>query len=120
MAHVLGARARIPHGIANALCLLPAMRFYVDRAPEKIAALADPLLVHDDVTGEQDRSRAALNTIEALIGGLGFDLDLQSYGVKRDDLRDMAEVTAATRRLMLQSPVEATADEVEQLFQSIY
>ncbi len=120
MAHVLGARARIPHGIANALCLLPAMRFYVERAPEKIAALADPLLVRDKLSGDEDRAAAALDTMETLIGGLGFDLDLRSYGVQRDDLRDMAEVTAATRRLMLQSPVEATADEVEELFQSIY
>jgi alcohol dehydrogenase len=120
MAHVLGARARIPHGIANALCLLPAMRFYVQRTPEKIAALADPLLVADSVTGGPARAAAALDIMETLIGGLGFDLDLQSYGVKREDLRDMAEVTAATKRLMQQSPVEATADEVEQLFESIF
>jgi alcohol dehydrogenase len=120
MAHVLGARARIPHGIANALCLLPVMRFYVERTPEKIAALAGPLLVADSVTGGPARAAAALDIIERLIGGLGFDLDLKSYGVKREDLRDMAEVTAATKRLMQQSPVEATADEVEQLFESIY
>ncbi|HJO06867.1 MAG TPA: iron-containing alcohol dehydrogenase [Chloroflexota bacterium] len=120
MAHVLGARARIPHGIANALCLLPAMRFYVERAPEKIAALADPLLVADSVTGGPARAAAALDIMEGLIGGLSFDLDLKSYGVKREDLHNMAEVTAATKRLMQQSPVEATAYEVEQLFESIY
>jgi alcohol dehydrogenase len=125
MAHVLGARARIPHGIANALCLLPAMRFYVERAPEKIAMLADPLGVDDRLsagrmTDVKGRAQAALDIMESLIGGLGFELKLQSYGVDRDDLRDMAEVTAGTKRLMQQSPVEATADEVEGLFQSIY
>lgn len=120
MAHVLGARARIPHGIANALCLLPAMRLYVERTPEKIAALADPMLVGDEVTGGPARAQAVMDIMEKLIAGLGFELDLRSYDVKREDLRDMAEVTAATKRIMLQSPVVATADEVEELFQSIF
>ena len=33
LAHAIGARARIPHGVANTVCLLPVMRLAAEQQP---------------------------------------------------------------------------------------
>ena len=40
LAHAIGARAGIPHGVANTLCLLPVMRLAAEQNPDLMAELA--------------------------------------------------------------------------------
>ena len=55
LAHAIGARARIPHGVANTVCLLPVMRLTAERNPTLLADLAAPLGVPADVTDATER-----------------------------------------------------------------
>ena len=55
MAHVIGAWAKIPHGVANTLCLLPVMGFCAERAPELVGGMAEPL---GAANGADDAERA--------------------------------------------------------------
>ena len=56
MAHVIGAWAQIPHGVANTLCLLPVMRFCAERVPQRVAGMAEPLGVPASVSGDAERA----------------------------------------------------------------
>ena len=120
LAHVLGARAGVPHGLANAIFLLPIMRFYAERVPEKIDGLAGAVGVPDSVTDSQERADQAVAIMEKMVTDVEIDQKLGNYGVAESDLHDYAETTVATRRLMLQSPVDATVEDVEAVLQSIY
>ena len=120
MAHVLGARARVPHGLANAIFLLPVMRFYANRAPEQINRLAGAVGVSDSVTDQQARADQAVGIMEKMVNDVEIDRKLGNYGVKEEDLQGIAETTVATRRLMLQSPVDATVQDVLGMLQGIY
>ena len=120
LAHVLGARAGVPHGLANAIFLLPIMRFYAERVPEKIDGLAGAVGVPDSVTDSQERADQAVAIMEKMVNDVEIDQKLGNYRVEESDLRDYAETTVATRRLMLQSPVDATVEDVEAVLQSIY
>ena len=120
LAHVLGARAGVPHGLANAIFLLPIMRFYAERVPEKIDGLAGAVGVPDSVTDSQERADQAVAIMERMVTDVEIDQKLGNYGVAESDLHDYAETTVATRRLMLQSPVDATVEDVEAVLESIY
>ena len=120
LAHVLGARARVPHGLANAIFLLPIMQFYAERVPEKIDGLAGAVGVPDSVTDTQARADQAVAIMKKMVNDVEIDRNLGNYDVKKSDLRGYAEAAVATRRLMLQSPVDATVEDVEGILEEIY
>ena len=120
LAHVLGARARVPHGLANAIFLLPVMRFYADRVPEKIDGLASAVGVSDSITDKQARADETVAIMQEMVDDVEIDRKLGHYDLEEADIPGLAEATVATRRLMLQSPVDATVEDVQTILESIY
>ena len=96
------------------------MQFYAERVPEKIDGLAGAVGVPDSVTDTQARADRAVAIMEKMVNDVEIDRNLGNYDVKKSDLRGYAEAAVATRRLMLQSPVDATIEDVEAVLQAIY
>ncbi|MCH7630092.1 MAG: iron-containing alcohol dehydrogenase, partial [Proteobacteria bacterium] len=120
MAHTIGAWAKIPHGVANTLCLLPVMRFCAERVPNLMAGIAEPLGVPDTVAGDEARARAAVDRMVELVDQVGLPTQLSNAGVKRAWLPDVARIAAGTKRLMRQSPVQATEAELLEMLEAVY
>ena len=120
LAHAIGARARIPHGVANTLCLLPVMRLTAERNPTLMADLAEPLGVPADVTDAPERARAAVAVMERLVAQVGLPTQLREVGVERAWLPDVAAATLGNTRLVLNSPVQPNAAELTSLLAEIF
>ena len=120
LAHAIGARARIPHGAANTLCLLPVMRLAAERNPTLMADLAEPLGVPADVTDAPERARAAVAVMERLVAQVGLPTQLREVGVERAWLPDVAAATLGNTRLVLNSPVQPNAAELTGLLEEAF
>jgi alcohol dehydrogenase class IV len=79
LAHPLGARFRIPHGLVCAVLLAPVMRFNRESCPEKYARL-DGLMGGD-----------AAAFVERLLHELDIPSDLRSFGVRPADVALLVE-----------------------------
>ena len=99
MAQALGGRYGLPHGAMNALCLPPAMRFNAAVVPWAMTAVP-------------------VERVEELARLAGFER-LRDFGVQHEDLADLAEA-AALRGGNRNNPREATPDEIEEMFDSIW
>ena len=120
LAHAIGARARIPHGVANTVCLLPVMRQAADRNPALVAELAVPLGVSADVTGAAERARAAVGVMERLVDQVGLPTTLREVGVERSWLPDVAAATLSNTRVVHNSPVQSNAAELTRLLEGSF
>ena len=120
LAHAIGARARIPHGVANTLCLLPVMRLAAEQNPSLMAELADPLGVSSDVSGAAERAQAAVAVMERLVAQVGLPTKLRDVGVQRAWLPDVAAATLTNTRVVANSPVQPNAGELTRLLQGIF
>ncbi len=120
LAHAIGARAGIPHGVANTLCLLPVMRLAAEQNPALMAELADPLGVSSDVSGATERAQAAVAVMERLVDQVGLPTRLEEVGVQRAWLPDVAAATLTNTRVANNSPVQPDADELTSLLEGIY
>ena len=120
LAHAIGARARIPHGVANTVCLMPVMRQAAERNPALVAELAEPLGVSAHVTGEAERAQAAVGVMERLVDQVGLPTTLHEVGVERSWLPDVAAATLSNTRVVQNSPVQPNADELTTLLEAIY
>lgn len=120
LAHAIGARARIPHGVANTVCLLPVMRLAAERNPALMAELAGPLGVPAAVSAAPERAQAAVATIERLVDQVGLPANLREVNVERSWLPDVAAATLGNTRVVANSPVQLNAAELTNLLEEAY
>jgi maleylacetate reductase len=107
MAQALGGRYGLPHGAMSAICLAPALRFNFPVAGPEIERFGEAMGRHDPV----DR-------VEALARLGGFTL-LRHFEVPKEELDEVAE-EAAGRRGAKANPRPVSADEIAELYRSVW
>jgi maleylacetate reductase len=106
MAQAVGGTYGIPHGAANAICLPPALQFNKQVAPDAIARFGEA------IGGD------AIERVRELARLGGFER-LRELGVPEGDLPALAAATAQ-RAGAQANPRPATADQIAELFRSVW
>jgi maleylacetate reductase len=104
MAQALGGRYGLPHGVLNAICLPPALRFNAEFVPP---AFGEALGTGDPAARVEELAR---------LGGIGR---LRELGVPREELPEVAEAVAA-RPGARANPRPASAADILGLLESVY
>ena len=109
LAQLVGGRSGIPHGLANAVILAPALRFNLpavgDAGPRIGGALGDP----DDPAGAVDRLRERL----------GLPATLAAAGVTREDVEAVL-MSAPASPAVRGNPRPAGADELREVIEAAW
>jgi alcohol dehydrogenase class IV len=111
VAHPLGGRFDVPHGVALAMVFGECLRYNRVERVERLARLAEPLGVQDASQSDERNADAAIDAIERLIRDVRLDRRLESFGVARDDLAVLVEDTLADA-VMANTPRKAGAEDV--------
>ena len=93
IAHQLGARCNVPHGITSCVMLPHIMKFNRPATEERQAFIARAIGLK---VGRMSNKEAAVKASEAVLGlirKLGLPHRLRDVGVKRDDFEALAEDT---------------------------
>ena len=104
MAQALGGRYGLPHGVLNAICLPPALRFNAEFLP---SAFGEALGTDDPASRVEELAR---------LGGIGR---LRDLGVPREELPEVAEAVAA-RPGTRANPRPASPPEILALLESVF
>jgi maleylacetate reductase len=107
MAQALGGRYGLPHGVLNAICLPPALRFNAEVATDAIRRLGEALGAGDPAARVEELSRGA---------GIGR---LRDLGVPEGELGEVAE-TIAARPGARANPRPSSPAQIEQLLRSVW
>ena len=91
MAHPLGARYDIAHGVANALLLPFVMEYNKPAALKKFGDIARAMGV--DVKGmtEEQAADAAIEAVRKLSKAIGIPQRLRDIGIKEEQLKQLSE-----------------------------
>lgn len=116
LAHQLGARCGVPHGIGSALLLPPVLRFNRPAAEERFTVLAQALGIAPANRSPADQ---AVDAIAGLIDRLGMPKRLSEAGVKRADLAPVVAATAGDPTVK-NNPRPASAAEIMGLLEGIF
>jgi maleylacetate reductase len=107
MAQALGGRYGLPHGALNAISLPPALRFNQPVAGAEIERFGEAMATHDPVGRVEELARLG-----------GFTL-LRHLGVPENELDEVA-AEAAERRGAKANPRPASAEEIAELYRSVW
>lgn len=114
------ATYHLPHGLLMAAVGPMGIAFNCMAAPEKYARVAEILGCNTTGMNVYEKAECAVAGFERLLSDLNVQPGLAVYGVKREDIRGIAERAAATQRLMENNPRKATADDLEKLIEKYF
>lgn len=120
MAHPVGARFRVPHGLANAILLPYIMRYNLPAAPQKYAQIAAALGEdHLQAVPLEAGAAKAVGAVVKLSRELEIPENLKELGIKENDLERLAG-EAMTSGNVLANPRETCFNEMVALFKEAY
>jgi alcohol dehydrogenase class IV len=117
LAHPLGGRYDMHHGLANAILLPVVLTKNLEHAPEKYALIANAMGI--DTRGKTRAEAASLvpQQIEKLIRALDIPTRLSQVGVQAEDIPSLAR-DAAEDLCMMTNPQRYNVREIEALYRS--
>lgn len=114
VAHSLGGRYNVPHGLANAVLLPIGLELYGKRVYKKLHRLA----VAAEVADPQDSHRAGAYKFVAAVRGMNARMNIPESlsDVRREDVPSMAVHAAAEANPLYPVPVLMNAGELERFY----
>ncbi|PPF85607.1 NAD-dependent alcohol dehydrogenase [Subtercola sp. Z020] len=95
IAHPLGGRFDIPHGLALCIVIEEVLRFNLPVREERLARVAFALGIGDSRASVTENAEAAVTAVADLAAQVGMTATLTSFGVSRGDLESLAADTLA-------------------------
>ncbi len=115
MAHQLGGFYDLPHGVCNAILLPHVSRFNLISKLDRYADIAVALGENIEGLSAREAAERALTAIQTLSEDVGIPSDLTQLGVKKEDLKIMAE-NAQKDACGATNPRRPTLDDVIQIY----
>jgi alcohol dehydrogenase class IV len=117
MAHPLGYRYHIPHGMLCGLLLPYTMAYNVDYATCKYARVAGLLGVDTHKLDEQVAARIAVDRVRELVTTVGIPTHLATFGVVQEDFPAIAQASLPSGSLK-HNPRPLAAEDVKAILAS--
>lgn len=118
LSYPLGGKYHIPHGIANAVLLMPVMRFNSSACADRLVRIYDALAMRGaDTPGE--KAQAVLERMAEIVRKIGIPADLTAYGVKLDDLEELVQAGLGVQRLLKNNRRIVTAADARMIYRQV-
>ena len=117
VAHSLGGRYNIPHGLANAVLLPHVLEAYGDSAHKKLWELACALKLCDESTSLKEGAEHMI----AMIRRMNAEMDIPETlpGIRREDIPKLAAHAEAEANPLYPVPKLMTRGELEQFYYDV-
>ncbi|MDX3906438.1 MAG: iron-containing alcohol dehydrogenase [Pigmentiphaga sp.] len=120
LAHPLGSHFHVPHGLANALVMVPILKFNLPAAQACYAELGralDPALRD---AGDERAAQAFIGMMDRHVSSAPIPRRLREVGVSQDDLPVLAEAAMTVDRLLINNPRDLTRDDAFALYSDVF
>lgn len=118
LAYPLGGKYHIPHGVSNAMMLLPVMRF------NEMECIPEFVKIHDSMGEDvrrtpEEKGNWLLRKLEYFIKELEIPSDLKEFGVGREDLTELVTAGMAVQRLLVNNKRPVTEEDARRFYLEI-
>lgn len=119
-AYALAEGFHLPHGLSNALVLLPIMKFNVSGSPEVYGQLAKA--VFPELSGQTDAEAAncLIERLQSLLEAVALNKRLREFGIQKGDLESLAKSASGLDRLLRNNPRKIGYDDAMHIFATAF
>jgi len=119
LSYPLGGKYHVPHGVANAILLLPVMRFNYECCKEKFAAVARNVGLAAEGMDEEQAAGLLLEKTAQIIKDLKIPSDYSAWGVNISDLEALVEAGMKVTRLLNNNMRTVTTEDARALYKEV-
>jgi len=116
LAYPIGRQFHVPHGLSNALVLLPVLEFNLSEADAMYAELADAVRATERTWHRSASGRAFIDAMATIVGELGLERTLGELGVIEADLPGLATDAMKVQRLLVNNPRDVSYEQALALY----
>ena len=120
LAYPLGGQFHVPHGLSNALVLLPVLDFNAPAVGAMYGELARDLLDDGAPACQEATASAFIRAISDLLAVMPFERRLRDVGVGEAHLASLANDAMAVQRLLVNNPREVTYLDALAIYRSVH
>ena len=122
LSYPLGGKYHIPHGVSNAMLLLPVMRFNQSACLKEFGELYDAVEGKEGQSEQmtaEEKAEKLLGRMEEIIRRLEIPSSLAAFGIGEEALEDLVSAGLEVKRLLNNNKKEVTAEAARQLYLEI-
>lgn len=120
LAYPLGGKFHIPHGEANSMLLPHVTRFNLDHIQDRMAVIAREIgVVSNREASAAEAAEALISQIEEWTKRLNIPQNLKEFGIKEDDVTELAEAASKVTRLLNNNPKELSVSDMEDIYRKL-
>lgn len=116
LAYPLGGQFQVPHGLSNALVLLPVLEFNLPEADALYRELSDAVRAGERTWHRSASGRAFVDAMAIIVGELGLERTLGDVGVIEADLPGLATNAMNVQRLLVNNPRDVSYEQALALY----
>ncbi len=120
LAYPLGGRYHVPHGLSNALVLLPVLEFNLPVADALYAELLPSLQHAHAEPPAPPTGRAFVDAMATLLAHSGLERSLREVGVTQAALPMLARDAMAIERLLVNNPREVRYEDALAIYTQVF
>jgi alcohol dehydrogenase class IV len=119
LSYPLGGKYHIAHGVSNAILFARVMEFNRDACLSRLASLCD--VVHPKLYSENENVKAdfILKRIAEIVKNTEIPVSLKAFGVKEDDLEELAKSGSQQTRLLVNNMKELSLDDIRHIYRQV-
>lgn len=118
LSYPLGGRYHIPHGVANAMMLMPVMTFNLPACGARLARVYDAV-GPGTAQSEAEKAQWVLGEMDRMVRHLDIPTSLAPYGVTEADLPALVEAGMAVQRLLVNNPRKVEPADAEAIYRAV-
>ncbi|MCI8950274.1 MAG: iron-containing alcohol dehydrogenase [Lachnospiraceae bacterium] len=122
LSYPLGGKYHIPHGVSNAMLLLPVMRFNQPACTKEFAELFDAVAGgsgKDLQLSQEEKADRLLERMEEMIRRLEIPSSLSAFGIGTEALEDLVTAGLDVKRLLNNNKKEISYEDARKLYLEI-
>lgn len=119
LSYPLGGKYHIPHGISNAMLLVPVMKFNEPLCRERLAKVYDRVVKNVSEMSIEEKAKWIINRLEEIVKHLEIPVSLKDYGVPKEDLESLVKSGMGVERLLINNIREVTPIDARALYMEI-
>lgn len=120
LSYPLGGTYHLPHGVANAILLVPCMTVVRPHAIEKFAQVWDLIPGADNTLSAEEKSHALIGWLTALVKRLPLPDSLAALGVPEESIGALSDAALEVKRLMNNAPCSLNKADVQAIYQTLF
>lgn len=116
LSYPLGGKYHIPHGVANAMMLMPVMRFNRDACCLDFERIYDAL----GESGAENKAAWVLKRMDEIVKTLKIPTKAVEYGVSSKDMDFLVAAGMGVQRLLVNNKRTVTTEDARKLYQELF